>query len=517
MLKSCCLSPGLYAAMLLIAISGSSFAADRPNILFIAVDDLRPELGCYGHEAITPNLDRLAASGMRFDRAYCNQAVCGASRISLMTGLYPESTGLRSFHVNGWRKKLAGVTTLNAHLREHGYLTLGLGKIYHGASGHDAVDGDNWDRWFDVKQRTHWVAPENIAIQDRNAKAHQETGKGPKRGPVTESIDVADDAYVDGRRADLAVGLINQLGGRPESSAKTPLEENMLDEQKPFFLAVGFTKPHLPFVAPQKYWDLYQREDFHMPPNSEIPPGYPRGAANLNPGEITYYGGIPAGKAPTAWPDPLNKRLLHGYHACVSYTDAHIGRLLDALESNGLADDTIVILWGDHGWKLGDHSSWCKHTNFEVDTRVPLIMRTPGMESSHGTHTSSLVELIDLYPTLCELVDVPLPSHLQGESFAKTLGDPSVEARSSAYSSYPARVDKVSTIGHSIRTADHRYTQWWEKNDAGSVAAAVATNLSEDAGETTALSDDDPLLAELAEQLRSRVMAARESSAPITD
>lgn len=523
-----------YLAIVLLALSGPAFAADRPNILFIAVDDLRPELGCYGNKAITPNIDRLAASGMRFDRAYCNQAVCGASRISLMTGLYPESTGLRSYHVKDWRKKLADVTTLNQHLKNHGYLTLGLGKIYHERVGHDAVDGDNWHCWFDLAHETHWVDPENVATHYRNEKQYQETGKGPKRGPVTESVDVADNAYIDGRRADLAVRLINQLGCQLEttvvdevtspgkavkrsseegfvtsSTTNAPLDATMLVENKPFFLAVGFTKPHLPFNAPQKYWELYEREDFRMPPNAGIPTGYPLGAASLNPGEIKHYGDIPTGEVPTKWAGELNQRLLHGYHACVSYTDAHIGRLLDVLDKNGLADNTIVILWGDHGWKLGDHSSWCKHTNFEVDTRVPLIIRYPGMAQATGTRSSSLVELIDLYPTLCELAGIPLPSHLQGRSIAPILRDPSAEIRDGAYSSYPASVGEARTIGHSIRTANHRYTQWWKNNDAESVVAAVATNLSIDPGETTALADDDPLLSKLATQLRSRVIAAR--------
>ncbi|MCO8124546.1 sulfatase-like hydrolase/transferase [Stieleria sp. TO1_6] len=516
-------------AIVSIAFSVPALAEDRPNVLFIAVDDLRPELGCYGTKAITPNIDRLAASGMRFDRAYCNQAVCGASRISLMTGLYPESTGLRSYHVNDWRKKLADVTTLNQHLKNHGYLTLGLGKIYHERVGHDAVDGDNWHRWFDLAHETHWVDPDNIAKHDRNEKRFRESGKGPKRGPVTESDDVADDAYIDGKRADLAVRLINQLGRRSdeptaraagvgndgglENSQLAPLaadiDATMLAENTPFFLAVGFTKPHLPFNAPQKYWDLYQRENFHMPPNAGIPSGYPVGAANLNPGEIKYYGDIPSDESPTQWADDLNQRLLHGYHACVSFTDAHIGRLLDALDENGLADNTIVILWGDHGWKLGDHSSWCKHTNFEVDTRVPLIIRHPKMVQKRGSRSSSLVELIDLYPTLCQLAGISLPSHLQGRSLAPILRDPSAEVRNSAYSSYPARVGNANTIGHSIRTANHRYTQWWDKNDAESVVAAVATDLSVDPGETTALADDGPLLSKLAAQLRSRVIAAR--------
>ncbi len=530
-------SCALRLAILVLALPAFAFAADRPNILFIAVDDLRPELGCYGNKAITPNIDRLAASGIRFDRAYCNQAVCGASRVSLMTGLYPESTGLRSYHVKDWRKKLAGVTTLNQQLRNHGYLTVGLGKIYHERVGHDAVDGDNWDRWFDLSHETHWVDPENIETHYRNDRAYKQTAKGPKRGPVTESVDVADHAYIDGQRANLAVKLLKQLGRRAAapaadevSSADEPttnaaekrfaslsaangmLDAKLLAKDKPFFLAVGFTKPHLPFNAPKKYWDLYQRTNFQMPPNKGIPPGYPSEAAKLNPGEIKHYGDVPTDEAPTQWDTELNQRLLHGYHACVSYTDAHIGRLLDTLDDSGLADNTIVVLWGDHGWKLGDHSSWCKHTNFEVDTRVPLIIRHPGIDLKRGTTTSSLVELIDVYPTLCDLAGVPFPTHLQGRSLVPVLHDPSAEIRDTAYSSYPSSIGKATTIGHSIRTATHRYTQWWKDNNPDSVVASVATDLSADPGETSAVADDDRMQQNLSAQLRSRVMAARKSS-----
>ena len=485
-------------------------ADERPNILFIAVDDLRPELGCYGNRAITPNIDRLAAGGLRFDRAYCNQAVCGASRTSLMTGLYPEFTGLRSYHVNGWRKKLASTTTLNQHFGNHGYLTVGLGKIYHERVGHDAVDGAHWTRWFELSHETDWQKPENIARHHENAKRHEQSGKLPKRGPVTESFETTDDAYIDGRRADLAVEIINQLGGNSKRGDDSPLKTELLPLNAPFFLAVGFTKPHLPFVAPRKYWDLYDRDQFSMPPGTGIPLGYPLDAANLNPGEIKSYDDIPIQAAPAAWDDELNRRLLHGYHACVSYTDAHIGRLLDALDENELADNTIVILWGDHGWKLGDHSSWCKHTNFEVDTRVPLIVRHPDMTESNGANTSSLVELIDLYPTLCELARLPLPPHLQGKSFANLLRDPSSKIRDTAYSSYPARVKRSGAIGHSIRTRNHRLTQWWQGNDPEKVVAAVATDLSTDPAETTALADDDPAIDDLSRQLRARVFAARQ-------
>ena len=477
-------------SLLLLFLSLIPALAQPPNILFIAVDDLRPELGVYGSRAITPNIDKLASLSLVFDRAYCNQAVCGASRTSLMHGLYPEKTGLRSFHVAGWEKKLKGVSTLNNHLKSNGYQTLGLGKIYHDTAG--AVDEANWSQWFKFGSEKYF-APESLKIVE-------EAGKLPKplRGPATEASPGSEEQHLDYQRASFASRILAQLA---KQSTEGPVKEIA---DKPFFLAVGFTKPHLPFVAPKKYWDMYDPAQFNMPPNLTIPPGYPEQAANLNPGELYNYGDIPRG-SPKNFPDDLNRRLIHGYHAATSFTDANIGRVLDALEENGFAENTIVVLWGDHGWKLGDHSSWCKHTNLEVDARVPLIIRVPSMPSAVGK-TDSLVELIDLYPTLSELADLEIPEHVQGKSLVPVLKDPTASIRATAYSSYPAGVKGKNTIGNSIRTSHHRYTEWW---DGDNPVVAIATNLTEDPGETTAV-DDEALLKELSAKLKQRVMEARE-------
>ncbi len=240
-----------------------------------------------------------------------------------------------------------------------------------------------------------------------------------------------------------------------------------------------------------------------MPPNLSIPPGYPEQAANQNPGELFHSGDIPR-TSPKKFPDELNRRLIHGYHAATSFTDANIGRVLDALEKNGFAENTIVVLWGDHGWKLGDHHSWCKHTNLEVDTRVPLIIRHPGMPSAVGK-TDSLVELIDLYPTLSALAGLEPPAHVQGKSLLPILKDPAAPIRETAYSSYPARLENKNTIGHSIRTDDFRYTEWW---NGDKVVQAIGTNLTEDPGETTTI-DDAEQLKKLSALLKERVMEAR--------
>lgn len=304
-------------------------------------------------------------------------------------------------------------------------------------------------------------APEHLAM----ARAYKRKTPGLKRGPATEIVDAPDDVLADGQRATRAVQVLKRLAKADD----------------PFFLAVGFTKPHLPFVAPKRYWDLYRRADFSMPKNAGIPPGYPPYAANLSAGELRAYTDY-EGKKPTDFSDALNRRLLHGYAACTSYVDACLGRVLDALDQTGLADKTIVVLWGDHGWKLGDHSSWVKHTNFECDTRVPLLIRVPGKAKGQGT--ARLVELIDLYPTLCALTGLPIPKHCQGRSFAQLFDDPTAGHRRSAYSSYPAR----NQLGHSIRFRNYRYTEWRPKQ-GGAATAAVLTDLGADPGEVTNVID----------------------------
>lgn len=459
--------------------------ASRPNVLFIAVDDLRPEIGCYGARSVTPNIDRLVASGLRFDRAYCNQAVCGASRVSLMTGLYPEYTGERTYHVTDWRSRWADVVTLNQHFAARGYTTVGLGKVYHNTGGR-GVDPDNWTEWVKVGGR-EYADPASVSPESTR------TRNGRTRGPSTEGADVPDDTHFDGQRARVGAARIFRLARAG----------------KPFFLAVGFTKPHLPFVAPKRFWDLYRRDRFALPANLGVPPGYPDWARNRSAGELRAYSDIPLEAAPSTFPDALNRRLLHGYHACVSYTDHNIGLLLDALDSSGAARNTIVVLWADHGWKLGDHSSWCKHTNFECDTRVPLVIRHPAMASARGA-SKALVELVDLYPTLCDLCGLDRPDHLQGRSFAPVLKDPAAPHRDLAYSSYPHGRGKGRrpVTGHSIRTARYRYTEWWERGTDTPVAS-ILTDVEADPGETTAITGEEQVRESLSARLKARVLAVR--------
>ncbi len=482
----------LFALVPVVAPLRAEESGRPPNILFISIDDLRPELGAYGGQAITPHLDRLADRGLRFDRAYATQAVCGPSRLSVMAGLYPERTGLRRHDVKGWRERIGDVPTLNAWLGEHGYTTIGLGKVFH-ERDYEGADGPNWTLWIDTEQE-HYLLPESLRERQENRREGKKV-----RGPSTESADLADVAYVDGKRAMMGAAILDQLGG----NAPGPLSRS--EREKPFFLAVGFQKPHLPFVAPRRYWEPYDRASLSLPEERGLPPGYPPAAANPRPGELYNYADIPRNDLPVDFPEALERRLFHGYLAATSYADANAGVLLEALERNGLAENTIVIVWGDHGFKLGEHGSWTKHTNLEIDNRVPLLVYSPGHPEAVGS-TAALVELIDLYPTVCDWIGLPVPPHVQGRSFAKLLADPEGEHRESAYSSFPVPHPDAFKMGHSIRTRHHRYTEWWDGRDRR--VESVLTNLEVDPGETTAVDDPSQETAH-SEILRRRVLEAR--------
>lgn len=469
--------PCLLAIVAIVMAAFTARAADRPNILFIAVDDLRPELATYGAEVLTPNIDRLAASGLRFDRAYCQQAVCGASRLSIMGGLYPTKTSEQTYHVEGWRKRHPDLLTLNQHFRAEGYRAVGSGKIYHGSGG-PGVDPDNWDEWITLKAPGYALPASEQARKDNDA-AHPNNKGTSYRGPTTESAPVDDDFFIDGLRAQHAATHLGKLAA----------------DDRPFFFAVGFIKPHLPFVAPQKYWDLYEREDFSMPDNLGVPPGYPDYARNAKAGEMAKYSDY-EGKSPVDFSDDLNRRLLHGYAACVSYTDANVGILLDALEASGEADNTIVVFWGDHGWKLGEHGSWCKQTNYNIDTRVPLMIRAPGI-GLEGESTDRLAELVDLYPTLCELAGIDAPDGMEGTSLKPLLEDPNRQLKSAAFSQYVRRPknspDGKRYMGYSMVTSNYHYVEWhtWdhETKTAGELVARELYNLHTDPDENINLAD----------------------------
>ncbi len=397
----------------------------RPNVLFIAVDDLRPQIGCYGHkQMISPNIDRLASNGVIFSRCYCQVPVCGASRASLLTGVRP--TPERFLNYATWADKdLPGVLSLPKHLRDHGYYTISNGKVFHHAT--DCVTGWRERPWrpgpSPAGNWRNYVTKENIAVAA--------TRKG--RGPAFEVGEVPDNAYFDGQIADKAISDLRRLK----------------EMDKPFFLAVGFLKPHLPFNAPVKYWELYKREEIDLADNPFRPKGAPDAALH-NWGELRNYEGIPQ-KGPL--PDDLARTLVHGYYACVSYTDVQIGRVMKELERLGFRDNTVIVLWGDHGWNLGEHGLWCKHCNFETSLHSPLILSAPGMGA--GKKTNALTEFVDIYPSLCQLCGLPLPGHLEGASLVPLMKKPDRSWKKAVFSRYQR--------GDSVKTDRHRYTEWRDK------------------------------------------------------
>lgn len=430
----------LLVAVFLMQASGQVKKVGRYNVLFIVVDDLRPELGCYGAELIvSPNIDKLAAQGLRFNRAYCQQALCSPSRTSVLTGLRPDATKVYDL-VTHFRTTVPDVVTLPQHFKNHGYQSIALGKIFHQDFGFDPVgleDAPSWSEavWNpEVKSGRGYALDENVAV----AQAHN------GRGPAFECADLPDNAYQDGIIADSAVRKLRQL------------------KDKPFFLAVGFHKPHLPFTAPKKYWDLYRESAIQLP-DTAAPLHAPRMALQ-DFGELRAYQGIlKKGK----FPDSLARRLVHGYYASVSYVDAQVGRVMDELHRLKLDQNTVVVLWGDHGWKLNDYGNWCKHSNMEVDAHSPLIIYSPRMKAG-GQSSDALVELLDIFPTICEEAALPQPGHVQGRSLSSLLNNPAQAFKEVAFSQYP----RGSLMGYSLRTTQFRYTTW-RKSDDSEVAAEL--------------------------------------------
>jgi len=434
--------------------------ADRLNVLFLAVDDLRPELGCYGTQRVkSPNIDRLAKRGVTFGRAYCQQAVCSPSRTSLLTGLRPDSTKVYDLETH-FRDTVPDVVTLPQHFKNHGYHVVGMGKIFHGGLNDEPSWSEPWRR---PPGNGYQLRENQELMQKKRAEARKRGLKGKRlsraaRGPATESADVPDNAYPDGACADMAIETLRRI------------------KDKPFFLAAGFLKPHLPFNAPKKYWDLYDHDEIRLADNPFAPKGSPPFALTSF-GELRNYDDMPA-KGPV--PEEDARRLIHGYLACVSYTDAQIGRVLDELDRLGLADETAVVLWGDHGWKLGEHGSWCKHTNFELDARVTMIFAGPGLEGA-GKTTDALAEFVDVYPTLSNLAGLPLPGHLQGTSLVPVLRDVGRSVKSAAFSQYPRGHQGRGLMGYSMRTDRWRYTEWIDRETGEAVARELYDHVNDPA------------------------------------
>jgi iduronate 2-sulfatase len=439
----------------------------KPNVLFVAVDDLKPTIGCYGDKvAKTPNIDRIAAMGTVFERAYCMQAVCAPSRNALLTGLRPEVLKIYDLGTN-FRKRAPEVETLPQWFKQNGYVSHGIGKIFHVGHGNHE-DKASWSVPHFQAKTVGYALPENTAKITREQALFENAGgdiaKLP-RGAAYESADVPDETYADGQIANESIKRLREFK----------------QSGTPFFLAVGFLRPHLPFCSPKKYWDLYDPAAFSLAERKTPPDGAPEFAPQSS-GELRQYSGIPD-KGPM--PDDIQRKLIHGYYAATSYMDAQLGKVLDELEKLGLAENTIVVFWGDHGWHLGDHGMWCKHTNYEQATNAPLLISAPGKRTSQRART--LVEFVDIYPTLCDLAGLAKPSHLQGESLVKVLDAPSTK-RTAAFQVYPRGSKEMgSMLGQAVRTDRWRYVEW-QKAD-GSVAARELYDLQDDPLETVNVAD----------------------------
>lgn len=463
----------------LLAACSSLSAAEKPNVLLLLVDDLKPVLGCYGDPvAKTPNLDALASRGMRFDLAYCNQAVCAPSRFTLMLGSHSTSTGLYGLG-SSLRERIPDAVTLPQHFAKHGgYRTESVGKVFHVGHGNE---GD--PQSFSVPPFKDKVIEYLDPASTHGGQLTREEAlftnqaldriRSLPRGAAFESPEAADDDYADGRVAAETVKRLRAAKARRES------------DDTPFFIAAGFVRPHLPFCAPKTYWDLYDPATLPMPRHTTLPKGAPEVALKRG-GEITAYDPAPENGEIDA---DLTRRLIHGYYASTSYVDAQIGHVVDALDELGLAENTLVVLWGDHGFHLGDLGIWTKHTNYEEANRIPLVIVAPGV-TAPGSSTRQLAESVDLFPTLAELAGLPAPSgpqSIDGLSLVPVLRDPTKRVRDHAFHAYPK-----AKIGRAIRTERYRLVEWKNPGEADTTAAYELYDYQTDPLETGNHAADQP-------------------------
>ncbi|MBI1373380.1 MAG: sulfatase-like hydrolase/transferase [Phycisphaera sp.] len=451
----------------------------RRNVLFIAVDDMRVELGCYGDTiAKSPNIDALAKRGTLFTHAYAQQAVCNPSRASIMTGLRPETLRIWDLATH-FRERRPDVVTLPQAFMQQGYFTRDIGKIFH--NWRQKIEGDP----------ASWSVPAEMHYNSHGNDQPIVDGDVPpdlSGVPRTEMRDVPDEAYFDGRIAAKAVDALREIKAKGQ----------------PFFLAVGFWKPHAPFNAPKKYWDLYDRSQVTPPINPDAPIDVPPIALHDSREILRGF----KGKPPT---DDEVLALRHGYYAAISYVDAQIGKVVGELDRLGLADNTIIVFWSDHGYHLGEQTLWAKTSNFELDARVPMIIVTP--DRAGGRRTDAIVELLDVYPTLADLCDVTPPDDLEGVSLRPVLDDPAATIKPAAFTwhcrpAYPSANEPIKAIGYSMRTARHRYTEWRDVHD-GHVIARELYDHSDDPRETVNIAGHaeqsatvERLAKELAEHIR---------------
>ena len=470
----------------------ASAASAAPNVLFIVADDLNCGISPYGDRvAKTPNLERIAARGLTFNRAYCQQAVCNPSRSSFLTGLRPNTV-----KVDDLRKYFrdtapdgAALVTLPQHFKNHGYFCQDIGKIFHNMG--DTQDRRSWSIDEVLFRGTH--ADDTVFANTRKGGEQP-----PYKAPVTEAHDVPDTVYRDGQIANLAAAMLRDHA----------------PSDQPFFLAVGFWRPHLPFVAPKKYWELYDPASIPMPAPGAAPTDVPEIAMHSSR-EIKGYGLTPKDRPFT---EQEIRHYRHGYYASISFMDAQIGEILDALDDSGKADNTIIVFTSDHGFHIGEHTLWGKTSNFELDARVPLMIASPQFPSSQypssqGKTTEALAELVDLYPTLADLAGLAgdLSKNLEGASLVPVLKDPSASVKDAAFTQHQQPFygprSNWQAWGHSMRTDRWRYTEW-RSITRGNVIARELYDHQDDPTETRNLAGDPDwqnMLQKLAAQLAKSV------------
>ncbi|WP_166831286.1 sulfatase [Thalassoroseus pseudoceratinae] len=440
-----------------IQVATGIVQAEHPNVLLILVDDLKPTLGCYGDPiAKTPNIDRLASWGMRFENAYCNQAVCAPSRFTLMLGSHSTSTGLYGLG-SQLRETIPNAVTMPQFFAKHGgYRTESLGKVFHIGHGNNG-DPESFHAPHFKEKVIEYVDPASTEggklTREEAYFTNQKLGqiRSLPRGAAYESPDVSDIEYADGR---VAMETIKRL-----QSAKRRRD----NDDTPFFIAAGFARPHLPFSVPKKYWDLYDPAMLPLPQHEELPQDAPK-VAGKRGGEITNYKPVPTDRN-AVFSEELKRTLIHGYYASTSFVDTQIGKVLDELQRLELTEDTIIVLWGDHGFHLGDLGIWTKHTNYEQANRIPILIAAPGV-TKRGTTTGQLAESVDIFPTLAELAGLPkpkrVPQSIDGVSLVPVLNDPMKRVRTHAYHAYPKQ-----KLGRAIRTKRYRLVEWrdWDGAD----------------------------------------------------
>jgi len=456
----------LFLIVMSIGCSSKGVKAKKKNVLFISIDDLRTSLGVYEDSiAITPNIDYFASEGITLREVFCQSAVCAPSRASLMTGVRPDST--RVWHLGDkFRNINPSAVTMPQHFEKFGYHTVNIGKIFHNYMP-DSISWNEPDlrpsrylkkEWINRDGETFYISEKVSSSQKTKRDSLLKLrpvryADGWNTGPAWEAADVHDTMYYDGAQIKLAKSTLSRLS----------------NSDQPFYMGLGFFRPHLPFAVPKKYWDLYDPKEMPLASNSKIPNGAPIHSMN-SMYELRHYDGFNHIGHPTSkyiMNEDTVRILRQGYYASVSYVDALLGNLFQHMKDIGIYDNTIIVIWGDHGWKLGDHNSWGKMTNYNIDLKVPVIIRDPD-QTNKGVQSFSIAELVDLFPTLCDLAQIEVPDYMQGVSLTPLFDNPNHELKNAAFSQFHRR-PKVSAdgkryMGYSMNTDKYHYIEWYKWN-----------------------------------------------------